>query len=133
MSIRRGELAFAAVLALAFGAGPTVGDIGSCGRGATELARVSFEQARKNVDCRRCSGCGLTTQTCRSECDADASTRIAWPSTCRPLQHDGEACLRALEAAGCTDYASFVDDFAPTLPTECDFCHVLPDAGSLDP
>jgi hypothetical protein len=38
------------------------------------------------------------------------------------LVHDGEVCLRALEVAACDDYALFMDDVAPSLPTECNFC-----------
>ncbi len=38
--------------------------------------------------------------------------------------------MRALLAASCSDYASFVDDVAPTVPTECDFCHLGVDASA---
>ena len=129
MSIRRCELALAGALALVFGAGPTVGDIGSFGQAVTDLDPQSFAAARKNVDCQRCSECGLTDQTCRNACDPAAPGTAGWPLTCRPLQHDGEVCLRALQAASCREYARYVDDAAPTSPTECDFCHVIPEAG----
>jgi hypothetical protein len=37
--------------------------------------------------------------------------------------------LRALAAASCDTYATYVDDDAPATPTECDFCQVpLPSA-----
>ncbi len=133
MTIRRGELAVTGLIVLLFGAGPTVGDIGSCGRAATELDQRSFARARKTEDCQRCSRCGLMTETCRRECDPNAPSLVAWPPTCRPLEHDGEVCLRALDTASCGDYASFVDDVSPTLPTECDFCRVFPDAGEGEP
>jgi hypothetical protein len=129
VNVRRGELAFAGLLALAFGAAPTVGDIGSCGRVAADLDAHSFARARKDVDCRRCTECGLTTQTCQNGCDPNAPSDVGWPSTCHPLEHDGEVCLRALQAATCSDYASFVDDLTRTAPTECDFCHLVPEAG----
>jgi hypothetical protein len=126
--VRRRDLALAGVLAVVFGAAPTVGDIGSCGQVATDLDEQSFAAARKQIDCQRCTGCGLTTQTCRNACDPTAPSNVGWPSTCHPLAHDGDVCLRALAAAGCGDYAAFVDDVAPTLPTECDFCHLVPPA-----
>jgi hypothetical protein len=119
------------VLALVFGAAPTVGDVGSCGTTASALDQASFAHARKTLDCQRCTACGLDTQTCRDACNPKAPGDVSWPSTCHPLLHDGEVCLDALQAAGCGDYASFVSDVAPTLPTECDFCHDLPEAGTV--
>ena len=129
MSPRRRELAAVAVLALVFGAGPTVGDIGSCGQAATSLDEATFAAQRKALDCAKCTRCGLTTQTCTNACNPDKPSDVAWPDTCFPLQHDGVVCLDALEAASCSDYASFVSDVAPTVPTECDFCLVIPEAG----
>jgi hypothetical protein len=123
VSVRRSELLLAAMVALVFGTAPTVGDVGSCGRTATDLDRRSFAEARKTVDCQRCTDCGLTTQRCHAACDPQAASDVSWPSTCYPLEHDGEVCLRALQAASCGDYAGFVDDRAPSAPTECDFCH----------
>lgn len=125
----RRELAFAALLALLFGAAPTVGDVGSCGKTATDLDEATFARARKTVDCQRCTECGLKTRTCQAACDPNAPNDVAWPATCHPVFHDGEVCVRALLAASCSDYASFVDDVAPTVPTECDFCHLGLDAG----
>lgn len=130
MSVRRAELVRAGVFALLFGAAPTVGDVGSCGRTATDLDLLAFAGARKRVDCQRCAQCGLSSQMCRNGCDANASSIIGWPATCHPLERDGEVCLRALRAASCGDYARFVDDVAPTVPTECDFCHLFPEAGA---
>jgi hypothetical protein len=128
-AVRRSELAFAAVLALVFGAAPTVGDIGSCGQQATPLDETTFAAQRKALDCRRCTQCGLTTQTCIAACDPTKPGDVAWPSTCFPLEHDGVVCIDALEAASCSDYASFVADVAPTVPTECDFCRNVPEGG----
>ena len=130
MSVRRREIALTALVAAVFGAGPTVGDIGSCGSVAQDLDEASFGKARKALDCDRCSECGLATQTCKSACDPSSPSTVAWPMTCHPLEHDGEVCLRALQAASCTAYARFVDDVAPTVPTECDFCHLDTDAGA---
>jgi hypothetical protein len=127
--VRRGELALAGLLALGVGAAPTVGDIGSCGRAATDLDARSFANARKELDCQRCTECGLDTQTCQNGCDPNVPSDVGWPSTCHPLEHDGEVCLRALQAASCADYASFVDDIARTVPTECDFCRLVPETG----
>jgi hypothetical protein len=125
MSVRRAEIALAGLLAVVFGAAPTVGDIGSCGRAATALDEQTFAEARKQVDCQFCTACKLSTQTCQNACDPAAPPDVAWPATCQPLEHDGQVCLRALQASSCAEYARFVDDVAPTEPTECDFCHLL--------
>ena len=129
MTIRRRELAFAAVLALVFGAAPTVGDIGACGATAVALDESAFAAQRKALDCRRCTECGLSTQACASACDPKAPSSVGFPNTCFPLQHDGDVCLHALEYASCDDYASYVSDEDPTVPSECDFCHVVPEGG----
>ena len=121
--IGRGDVLWVAALALALGAAPTVGDVGSCGHSATELDMKSFAAQRKATDCQRCTACGLDTNTCKQACSPSAAPTASWPPTCHPLTHDGAVCIRALQASGCDDYASFVDDAAPTLPTECDFCH----------
>jgi hypothetical protein len=127
--IRRRELALAAMLALLFGAAPTVGDVGSCGRKATPLDEAVFVAERKELDCQKCTKCGLTTETCLNACDPRKPSDVAWPDTCFPLAHDGVVCLDALEAAGCGDYASFVSDVAPTTPSECQFCLDVPEGG----
>jgi hypothetical protein len=124
-------LSLLAILALVFGTAPTVGDIGSCGSAASDLDPAQFASARKDVDCRRCTECRLGTATCANACDPNAPGTAGWPSTCHPLLHDGEVCLRALLAASCGDYAAFVNDVAPTVPSECDFCRVVPESGIL--
>ena len=129
MKVRRRDLALCAVLALVFGAGPTVGDIGSCGDQATSLDLSTFQAQRKAVDCQRCRQCGLMTQWCVNACNPDALSPVKWPSTCDPLEHDGVVCIDALQAASCSDYSSYVSDTAPTVPTECDFCHLVPEGG----
>jgi len=113
-------------MALVFGAAPTVGDVGACGQQAVDLNMQLFASARKTNDCQRCTACGLATRTCTSACDPRSPSTAGWPSTCHPLSHDGDVCIRALQAASCGDYASFVDDSAPTVPSECDFCHLVP-------
>ena len=130
MTPRRRELVTVAVLALVFGAGPTVGDVGSCGESATALDIESFEAERKGLDYQRCTQCNLTTTACVDACDPSKPSPVSIPSTCYPLEHDGQVCLDALQAASCSAYASFVSDVAPTVPSECDFCHYIPDAGS---
>ena len=109
---------------------PTVGDTGSCGRTATDLDRDRYANARKLEDCMRCQECGLTTARCVSACDPAQLPEIVLPPTCRPLFHDGEVCLRALGAASCSTYATYVDDDAPSVPSECDFCQVPSDGGA---
>jgi hypothetical protein len=124
VTVLRRDIALAAFVAAVFLAAPTVGDVGGCGKQATDLDAAAYAQAKKDTDCRRCQACGLTTSTCRNACDPQAASDVSFPVTCRPLLHDGEVCLRALEAASCGDYASFVDDTSPSVPSECDFCHV---------
>jgi hypothetical protein len=105
---------------------PTVGDTGGCGRTATELDRDKYANARKIQDCERCKECAIDTVRCERACEPTALPEIALPPTCRPLYHDGEVCLRALAAASCETYATYVDDEAAATPTECDFCQVPP-------
>jgi hypothetical protein len=121
----RGQRAVVAVLGVLLMA-PTVGDTGACGRTATELDRDRYASARKTEDCLRCEECALDTDRCRRACDPKELPEIALPVTCRPLYHDGEVCLRALAAASCATFASYVDDVAPAIPSECDFCRVAP-------
>lgn len=126
------HLVATALLFLVFGSGPAVGDVGGCGATATELDEVKFANARKTIDCRRCGECAIAADHCVRACDAVAPSDVSFPKTCRPLLHDGEVCLRALLAASCSAYASYVDDIAPAVPSECDFCQVGPaPAGSL--
>jgi hypothetical protein len=103
---------------------PTVGDVGGCGRQATELDGEDFAYARKEEDCERCEECAITTERCRRACDESRLPDVALPSTCRPVRRDGEVCLRALRAASCETFASYVDDVAPRTPSECEFCRV---------
>ena len=128
--LRRRDLTAAALLALVFGAGPTVGDIGSCGDTATLLDIKTFEAERKVLDCDRCRQCGFVTDHCARACNPTLPSDVVIPSTCYPLTHDGEVCILALEAASCADYASFVSDVDPTVPTECEFCLLVPDGGT---
>jgi hypothetical protein len=127
--VGRREVATCALWALLFGAAPTVGDVGSCGDTATLLALQTFQAERKAVDCQRCQQCGLTTTTCTDACNPRVPSDVAWPPSCRPLAEDGVVCIDALQAASCGAYASYVSDSAPTVPTECDFCHDIPDGG----
>ena len=120
--IPRRTLALTAVVFAVWGSGPTVGDVGGCGRAATDLDEGAFAHARKVLDCQRCSDCGLSTARCTRACDPKAPSDVAFPATCHPLLHDGEVCVRALQAASCGDYATYVDDLAPAVPSECDFC-----------
>ena len=103
---------------------PTVGDTGGCGRTATELDRDRYASARKLQDCERCEECAVGTARCQRACDKAQLPEIALPPTCRPLYHDGEVCLRALESASCETFATYVDDEAASTPPECDFCIV---------
>lgn len=105
---------------------PTVGDVGGCGVEATALDREAYALARKDEDCKRCSECGLATERCARACDVAAAPDVQLPATCLPLLRDGEVCVRALRAASCDAYATYMDDLAPAVPSECDFCRVPP-------
>jgi len=118
----RAAVALAALAFLVLGTGPTVGDVGGCGRTATELDEARFGRARKVVDCQRCRDCSLFAMRCTRACDATSPNDVAFPATCRPLLHDGEVCLHALLVASCGDYTMYVDDDAPAVPSECEFC-----------
>jgi hypothetical protein len=122
--IGRAEIIVVAIVSLLFGAAPTAGDVGGCGRTATDLDEARFRSARRQVDCKRCGACGLGSKRCARACDRAEPPEIGFPPTCHPLLHDGEVCLNALLAASCSDYAAYMDDVAPATPTECDFCRV---------
>lgn len=129
--MRRRVLAATALVALVFGTGPTVGDVGGCGQSATALNESRFVSARKKVDCQRCQECGIETARCASACDPKQPSDVGFPAGCAPLLHDGEVCLDALLAASCGDYASYVSDQFREVPTECQFC--LGDGGEIVP
>jgi hypothetical protein len=103
-------------------AAPVPGDIGSCGQPVQRLDPTRFFTARKTIDCRRCTECALGTKTCAVACTQAPPDFLAFPTDCEPLVHDGEVCLRALLYASCDDYASYVADQSPVVPTECNFC-----------
>jgi hypothetical protein len=103
-------------------AAPTPGDIGGCGQTAELLDPPIFFASKARMDCIRCGECSLDTNACESACDPGVPTATAFPDGCFPLVHDGEVCLRALRYASCDDYASYVSDTAPGVPTECNFC-----------
>jgi hypothetical protein len=117
----RSRIASAALAALACLA-PVPGDIGACGQPVQRLDETTFFKAKKTVDCRRCQECSIPTDTCRVECDGAPPINTSFPADCSPLVHDGEVCLRALLEASCDDYAGYVSDDGPTVPTECNFC-----------
>jgi len=81
-----------------------------------------FGAARKNMDCKHCGSCSITSNRCQNACDAGAPSDVSFPDTCKPLREDGLICLRALNAASCDDYARYMDDQSPEVPTECQFC-----------
>jgi hypothetical protein len=108
-------------LALLVLAGPTVGDLGSCGQDVADLDPEKFFIEKDFIDCQQCSDCGFITRLCDAACDRIPEA-TAFDEDCFPLVHDGEVCLNALRAASCDEYASYIDDAAPTVPTECNFC-----------
>lgn len=117
--------------ALFFAAAPTAGDIGGCGQAENDLDPAKFFATKQNVDCARCTACGLTTAACGTAC-APGVLLHELPPGCVPLEHDGEVCVDALAVAGCSDYASYMADQGSTIPTECNFCPLPADAGVSD-
>ncbi len=109
-------------------AAPTAGDLGSCGQPAAELDPAIFFYEKALIDCQKCSRCVLGTAACERACTAPPASEFE--AGCYPLVHDGEVCLNALDAAPCDEYASYVDDVAPTTPTECNFCPLSERLGS---
>ena len=110
----------------AFSLAPTAGDVGGCGQDPIELTPSSFASIKKDVDCTRCKGCSLATQRCQDACNV-AKAPDTIPATCHPFVHDGDVCLRALQAASCGDYAEYVRDDVSRVPSECQFCRpVIP-------
>ena len=107
-------------LALVFGMGPTVGDIGSCNQEPNPLDPALFFVVKARIDCARCAECGLSSTPCRAACAGPPQTSFL--RGCRPLVHDGEVCLHALLHASCDDYVSYTDESRPTAPSECQFC-----------
>lgn len=114
----RVTVATLAVLAMA----PTPGDVGGCGAEPALLDAKSYEATRKRQDCERCEECAVTTARCARACDAKAPPDIVVPPMCAPLLRDGQVCIRALGAASCEDFATYVADEAPRSPSECQFC-----------
>ena len=119
--IGRVEILRLAVMLVLVVAAPTVGDIGSCGEAPADLDAAAFFREKAAVDCARCQACGFSTAACTRACDPMQPVQ-SFPEGCYPIVHDGEVCLRALEAASCETYASFVADQGSTISTECNFC-----------
>jgi hypothetical protein len=103
-------------------AAPVPGDVGGCGQEPRELDPEIFFVAKKQLDCQRCRGCDLISSTCTRACNGSDAPAVAFPEGCVPVVHDGFVCLRALRYASCDEYATYVDDSAPSVPTECNFC-----------
>lgn len=113
------------LLALAVGlfcAAPVPGDIGGCGQTLQALDARTFFTLKKQIDCQRCTECGLISNACQTACDPKQAVAQSFPVDCYPLVHDGQVCLDALQTASCGDYAGYMDDRYPTVPSECDFC-----------
>lgn len=128
----RWPITTAVVILGLFSMAPTAGDVGGCGTEATALDPLAFARARKDADCERCQECGIESGRCERACDPGTPAETSIPRTCAPLQHDGQVCLRALRAASCDAYRAYVDERAPTTPSECAFCKVIPGgAGQL--
>ena len=120
LSILVAVLAALAVLA------PTPGDTGGCGTAVVEMSSAGYGNARKLADCARCKECNIGSERCARACNRSVPPEFALPPTCRPLLHDGQVCLRAIYAASCADFATYVDENAPVTPSECGFCQVPP-------
>jgi hypothetical protein len=117
LSIR---LLFLAGLALLCAA-PTPGDVGGCGQQPQPLDAGLFFLEKARIDCAQCGDCGYRSEHCSRACSGELP-QTAFPEGCEPLVHDGEVCLRALEAAGCGEYEDYVKDAGRLAPSECLFC-----------
>ena len=113
---------FATIVVALLCAAPVPGDIGACGQPVARLDAERFFTAKRNIDCNQCTACGLESMACRAACGDAPLALSSFPAGCVPLVHDGEVCLRKLLESGCDDYARYVDDASPTVPSECDFC-----------
>ena len=127
---RRGAVAAAMALG-ALSMAPTPGDIGGCGQPAEELRNVGlFYRAMDAIDCSACERCGFSSKTCARACEGEPGLEPTFPEGCVPLVHDGEVCLRRLQADDCEAYRPYVADdggeAVPLLsrprPSECQFC-----------
>lgn len=119
--LSRRHVGFLAVLGV-LSAAPTVGDVGGCNEQADPLAPDKFFAARLESECMQCRACELeTVPGCKRACDPRTKVPTTFPEGCRPLVHDGEVCLRAIEALSCDAFADVVAS-SPVVPTECDFC-----------
>jgi hypothetical protein len=114
------------VIAVLLCAAPVPGDIGSCGQPVQRLDPIQFFGKKKTIDCLRCNDCGIETTACVDACKRAVPAAASFPQDCSPLVHDGEVCLRALLDASCDDYATYVADVGPVVPTECNFCPGAP-------
>ena len=121
---RRLELGALCVLLLTLVAAPTPGDIGGCGQTAQQLDAATFFQTKAKLDCDRCQECNIAFNSCTVACDPNTTIPTSFPQGCYPLVHDGEVCLHALYDASCDDYLHYMDDNAPSTPSECNFCPV---------
>ena len=117
----RGRVALAAGVVLLCTA-PTPGDVGGCGQTPRDLDPAAFFAEKRTIECRQCEVCAIATDACRAACDPSRAVQDEFPTDCRPLVHDGEACLRALSSASCSDTEEYMDDAAPSVPSECNFC-----------
>ncbi len=104
-------------------AAPVAGDIGSCGQPIADLDPDLFFAEKHRVDCDKCNACNFDTKLCTQACNGKG--RRSFDDGCFPLAHDGDVCLNALRAAGCSEYASYVADAGATAPSECNFCPLL--------
>ena len=121
LSPGRLSIGFTIVLAV-FVAAPTVGDVGSCGAPADPLDANAFFRQRLEDECSMCRTCGYATRACKRACTRGAVVPTSFPAGCHPVVHDGEVCLRAIEALNCNGFGDMVSDLDPIVPTECDFC-----------
>jgi hypothetical protein len=105
---------------LSFCAAPVPGDVGGCNQSPEELDPAAFFASKASVDCQHCQDCAFQTEACTRACEGTG--QMEFSRDCLPLVHDGEACLRALDVASCSDYRAYVRDVSPSIPTECAFC-----------
>ena len=120
---RRATRSLLAALVL-FCLAPTPGDIGGCGQTAQDLDPQVFFESKQSIECQRCQECSLRTRACETACD-DGPVPAQFPDGCYPLVHDGTVCLRALTQGSCEAHSKVMGD-PPRVPSECNFCPLMP-------
>lgn len=103
---------------------PAPGDVGGCGQVPRDLDPVVFFSSKRFLECQRCRDCTLDTPACTEACEGNSALE-EFPESCFPLVHDGTVCLRAIDEADCDRHRRAMST-PPSVPSECNFCPLVP-------